>query len=424
MPIKPFFQNLISLPVFALMLTLASATDALATPAYMQQYGAPTCQTCHYDNSVSSGKAGLAAYLASKTPACSAPQVLQNNVCVTPVPTCTAPQVLQNNVCVTPPPTCIAPQVLQDNVCVTPIPTCIAPQALQNNVCVTPPPLETMVRMQTSLGLIDIRLFDADAPLTVANFLSYIDSGAYNSSLIHRSTPGFSVQGGGYVWNAKSKSAKTIAKKAPVVNEFSSSHSNLRGTVAMVKMSGKPDSATSQWAFNLADNSANLDYQNGGSTVFGQVVEKSMAVVDAIAALPRKNAGGALTQLPIATTLTGPALKALLKKPLAKNNLVTINSVSSTHSNIAPSDSDRIFAYLEAAYPDQLFPANPLSPADAGSINSADGAYYRYYAGSKTYVATVNGGGGVYFRSPATNDQVITWGALSDFLALAVAAGY
>lgn len=409
MPIKPFFQNLISLPIFALMLTMASAcmmTDALATPAYMQQYGAPTCQTCHYDNSVSSGRAGLAAYLASKTPTCTAPQVLQNNVCVTPVPTCTAPQVLQNNVCV------------------TPIPTCIAPQVLQNNVCVTPPPLETMVRLQTSLGLIDIRLFDADAPLTVANFLSYIDSGAYNSSLIHRSTPGFSVQGGGYVWNAKSKSAKTIAKKAPVVNEFSSSHSNLRGTVAMVKMSGKPDSATSQWAFNLADNSANLDYQNGGSTVFGQVVEKSMAVVDAIAALPRKNAGGALTQLPIATTLTGPALKALLKKPLAKNNLVTINSVSSTHSNIAPSDSDRIFAYLEAAYPDQLFPANPLSPADAGSINSADGAYYRYYAGSKTYVATVNGGGGVYFRSPATNDQVITWGVLSDFLALAVAAGY
>lgn len=424
MPIKPFFQNLISLPVFALMLTLASATDALATPAYMQQYGAPTCQSCHYDNSVSSGKAGLAAYLASKIPTCSAPQVLQNNVCVTPVPTCTAPQVLQNNVCVTPPPTCIAPQVLQDNVCVTPIPTCIAPQVLQNNVCVTPPPLETMVRLQTSLGLIDIRLFDADAPLTVANFLSYIDSGAYNSSLIHRSTPGFSVQGGGYVWNAKSKSAKAIAKKAPVVNEFSPSHSNLRGTVAMVKMSGKPDSATTQWSFNLADNSANLDYQNGGSTVFGQVVEKSMAVVDAIAALPRKNAGGALTQLPIATTLTGPALKALLKKPLAKNNLVTINSVSSTHSNIAPSDSDRIFAYLEAAYPDQLFPANPLSPADAGSINSADGAYYRYYAGSKTYVATVNGGGGVYFRSPATNDQVITWGVLSDFLALAVAAGY
>lgn len=421
MPIKPFFQNLISLPVFALMLTLASATDALATPAYMQQYGAPTCQTCHYDNSVSSGKAGLAAYLASKTPTCSAPQVLQNNVCVTPVPTCTAPQVLQNNVCVTPPPTCIAPQVLQDNVCVTPIPTCIAPQALQNNVCVTPPPAQTMVRMQTSLGLIDIRLFDADAPLTVANFLSYIDSGAYNSSLIHRSTPGFSVQGGGYVWNSKSKSAKTIAKKAPVVNEFSPSHSNLRGTVAMVKMSGKPDSATTQWSFNLADNSANLDYQNGGSTVFGQIVEKSMAVVDAIAALPRKNAGGALTQLPIATTLTGPALKALLKKPLAKNNLVTINSVSSTHANIAPSDADRVFAYLEAAYPDQLAPANPLSPSDAGSVSSG-GYYYRYYATTQIYVFTSNGG--VYFRGPVSNDKDVFWGSLSDFLALAVAAGY
>lgn len=74
-------------------------------------------------------------------PTCTAPQVLQNNVCVTPVPTCTAPQVLQNNVCVTPVPTCTPPKVLQNNVCVTPAPTCIAPQVLQNNVCVTPPPV-------------------------------------------------------------------------------------------------------------------------------------------------------------------------------------------------------------------------------------------------------------------------------------------
>ena len=70
---------------------------------------------------------------------CTSPQVLQNNVCVTPPTTCTSPQVLQNNVCVTPPTTCTSPQVLQNNVCVTPPTTCTSPQVLQNNVCVTPP---------------------------------------------------------------------------------------------------------------------------------------------------------------------------------------------------------------------------------------------------------------------------------------------
>ena len=74
------------------------------------------------------------------TPTCYAPQVLQNNACVTPTPTCYAPQVLKNNVCVTPTPTCYAPQVLENNVCVTPTPTCYAPQVLENNVCVTPIP--------------------------------------------------------------------------------------------------------------------------------------------------------------------------------------------------------------------------------------------------------------------------------------------
>ncbi|MFI3121748.1 MAG: hypothetical protein QX203_17405, partial [Methylococcaceae bacterium] len=109
------------------------------------------------------------------------------------------------------------------------------------------------------------------------------------------------------------------------------------------------------------------------------------------------------------------------KKPLAKNNLVTINAVSSTRSNLAPSDSDRVFAYLEAAYPDQLAPANPLSPSDAGSVSSG-GYYYRYYATTQIYVFTSNGG--VYFRGPVSNNQDVSWGSLSDFLALAVAAGY
>ncbi|NOS88024.1 MAG: hypothetical protein HOP34_05695 [Methylococcaceae bacterium] len=141
--------------LLTLCLSLATnllATEAFATQKIMNTYNAPDCKACHAGGryTKAEGKAGLATFLAAQTPTCTAPQVLQNNVCVTPstptIPTCTAPQVLQNNVCVTPStptiPTCTAPQVLQNNVCVTPsiptIPTCTAPQVLQNNVCVTP----------------------------------------------------------------------------------------------------------------------------------------------------------------------------------------------------------------------------------------------------------------------------------------------
>lgn len=162
----------------------------------------------------------------------------------------------------------------------------------------------TSVRMQTALGPIDIELFDTDAPQTVANFLGYVESGAYNNSFIHRSVPGFVIQGGGYIWDSASNSPLTITKKSPIINEFNPLHSNLRGTIAMAKVGGNPNSATSEWFINLADNSANLDTQNGGFTVFGRVSAASMATVDAIANLPRVNAGGAFSELPIASTPT------------------------------------------------------------------------------------------------------------------------
>ena len=158
----------------------------------------------------------------------------------------------------------------------------------------------TTVKMQTVVGEIDIQLFDNEAPQTVANFLNYVNSGAYNNSFIHRSVPGFIIQGGGYAWSVTTSTAPHIPQLAPVVNEFSPSHSNVRGTLAMAKLNNYPNSATSEWFFNLVDNSANLDKQNGGFTVFGQVIGTGMQVVDAIAALPKANAGNAFTDLPIA----------------------------------------------------------------------------------------------------------------------------
>ena len=145
------------------------------------------------------------------------------------------------------------------------------------------------VRMQTDLGSLDIELFDTVTPLTVANFMNYVNDGDYDGTFIHRSIPGFVVQGGGFIYegpeNFFTGGAFDIPTDPPVVNEFNLS--NLRGTIAMAKVDGDPDSATSEWFFNLDDNSANLDNQNGGFTVFAQVLGSGMDVVDAIAALQR-----------------------------------------------------------------------------------------------------------------------------------------
>ena len=168
------------------------------------------------------------------------------------------------------------------------------------------------------LGTIDVLLLEKQAPLSVANFLKYVNQGTYNNTVMHRSEPGFVVQGGGYTPTG----ADITGPGTPTVpNEFRPG-TNLRGTIAYAKLGadspgGGPDSATSEWFFNLADNTSTLDPQNGGFTSFGRVVGTGMTVVDAIAALQRVNAGGgadgvgginnAFNRLPV-TRITNPTL--------------------------------------------------------------------------------------------------------------------
>ncbi len=157
----------------------------------------------------------------------------------------------------------------------------------------------TNVIMETPLGDIEIELFDEVTPGTVENFLNYVNDGDYEDSFVHRSVPGFVIQGGGFIFEAGQ--APPIPADPPIENEFKLS--NVRGTIAMAKLGGNPDSATSQWFINLADNSASLDGDDGQGggffTVFGQVIGDGMEVADAIAALPRVNAGGAFGNLPV-----------------------------------------------------------------------------------------------------------------------------
>ncbi len=160
------------------------------------------------------------------------------------------------------------------------------------------------VRIGTNTQNVDLLLYDTATPITVANFLSYVNSGAYAGSFIHRSVPGFIVQGGGYRWNSGAN-VESVPTSAAIQNE--PGISNLRGTVAMAKLGGDPNSATSQWFVNLADNSANLDAQNGGFTVFGRVAGSGMTVMDAVAAVKRYNAGSPFDTIPLtAASFTRP----------------------------------------------------------------------------------------------------------------------
>lgn len=166
----------------------------------------------------------------------------------------------------------------------------------------------------SGVGRINLEMLANDAPKSVENFKSYISAGRYQGTYIHRAITGFVIQGGGYNANSPTTHIPTFAA---VQNEFKLG--NIRGTVAMAKLGNDPNSATSEWFINLADNRANLDNQNGGFTVFARVIGNGMVVADAIAGLPRANAGGAFTDLPV-RNLTGSNITAA--------NLVVINSIS------------------------------------------------------------------------------------------------
>ena len=144
--------------------------------------------------------------------------------------------------------------------------------------CTVAEPSPIYVEMETREGRrILLSLLPDDAPCTVNNFLNYIDAGAYDDSIVHRSVPNFVIQGGGFTHNGVAFA--DVPTDPAVVNE--PGVSNLRGTIAMARSSGV-NSATSQWFINLEDNLF-LDTSNEGFTVFGNVVS-GMPVVDAIEA--------------------------------------------------------------------------------------------------------------------------------------------
>lgn len=191
---------------------------------------------------------------------------------------------------------------------------------------------DTIVQMQTNQGTIYLELFNSQAPATVTNFLSYVNSGQYNNTLIYRAVQGFVDQtGADYPVDPNNNpittstpastdlgNINTLSNPPTVENEYNDTRPNVTGTIAMAKQSGDPNSASTEWFINLGDNSENLDNQNGGFTVFGQVVG-GMSVVQAIGNITEYNVGNGYDSFPLINP-TGQYIEA--------GNLVLVPTMS------------------------------------------------------------------------------------------------
>lgn len=178
-------------------------------------------------------------------------------------------------------------------------------------LCTLSPAQAELVEVSTPLGNFTMQTREDVAPNTVANFLQYITDGDYQNSIIHRiatsATAGVDIiQGGGFTFTDLD-GIGTVPTDPAIANEFNLS--NKRGTVAMARLGGLPDSATSQWFINVEDNLA-LDSIDGGFTVFADVVS-GMDVVDAIYNLNLYDATvihPALSNLPLSDSFQNTAL--------------------------------------------------------------------------------------------------------------------
>jgi peptidyl-prolyl cis-trans isomerase A (cyclophilin A) len=173
-------------------------------------------------------------------------------------------------------------------------------------------PDHPVVVLDTTAGPITVELDRTKAPITVDNFLKYVDAGFFDGLIFHRVIPGFMIQGGGFNEQLQEKSE---GMRPPIQNEARNGLSNVRGTIAMAR-TPNPNSATSQFFINLVDNRSNLDPnpESAGYAVFGKVVA-GMNAVDMIARTPtgRKNSpsAGPLGDVPLQPIV----IKSARRKP-------------------------------------------------------------------------------------------------------------
>lgn len=243
-----------------------------------------------------------------------------------------------------------------------------------------------VVQFDTSLGKFNVELLAGDAPISVQNFLSYVANPTYANTFIHRIAPldgvkgNRIVQGGGYL----APTAASLARKAPIALEYKVP--NTRGTLAFARTSDL-NSATSEWFFNVDDNTSVLGPSNGGGyAVFGRVLGTGMTVVDAMTSVPIYNAGGAFTTLPLRDVTSAQLAGSVALQPA---NFILINSVK-----------------VLSTYPTS---ASPVGVIQFTVSNSAPGVATATLSGSTLTITPVGAGAGtITVRAGDVNNNSVS----------------
>ena len=232
-----------------------------------------------------------------------------------------------------------------------------------------PDTTNSQIVFDTSDGAMTVNLNDAQAPQTVANFLDYVENSRYNDTIFHRlDTNPPVLQGGGFGLQPASGGGFTFPTVAnsgdpTLANEFSASLPDSAGTLAMAKLGGDPNSATSEFFFNLADNSTTLGASNnGGFAVFGSVASDatSQAVFNALQATPVQNESAfnsAFSTLPVnsGANLTSFPNNTKQSDYLVINDVRVVKQDESlTYSVVGNSNPSLVNVQTEAGHPEVL----------------------------------------------------------------------
>ncbi len=262
--------------------------------------------------------------------------------------------------------------------------------------------------MDTSSGPVDL-VMDKRAPLSVNNFLAYVQSKGYDGTIIHRAPKNFVAQGGGYT--VSSAGARHIPTRARIALECSPDRPNSRGTLAMARTPAR-DSATSEWFVNTSTSNAFLNCTTvvDGYAVFGRVTSPGMVAMDAIAALQVATRLD-FTDLPLFTVRADQSVFV--------NGLVFVNSAVALPTPL--SDADRALDFIEATYWRFLKP-----PGSVSTTGTASGVtyYFRYYATSNSYIGVSVPSNEIFYLVPEVGPNIVRFSSLAELMPTVSAAGY
>lgn len=262
----------------------------------------------------------------------------------------------------------------------------------------------TIVRFETSMGNVDVRLYHSITPISVANFLNYATTDRYDGTFIHRvpqqpggGTSDFVVQGGGFKLNNSIFAATGITTDAPIGNEFKIS--NTYGTLAYAK---NAQGATSQWFFNMGNNNF-LDAQD--FTVFGRVLGNGMTVVNAInnlttinATAAQNGAGEDFDEVPVTNVQ-----KVIAQNDITNDSAVMVNNVSVLSFPAGDYDFNGVVNTADYTVWKSAFGSTTEAAADGNGDGVVDAADYSVWRDTLGQPAMGSGGlGGLAVPEPTT----------------------